>query len=262
VDRLDVLGCRIESRWWKSPSQTSDAPIVLLHEGLGSVGLWRDFPSLLASRTNRDVFAYSRLGHGRSDLPPAPHTTAFMHEEAREWLPAILDRAHVAQATLLGHSDGASIALIFAATFPPRVEALVLEAPHVFVEDLSIRSIEAMRRLYETGDLRARLAKHHLHVDAAFHGWNDVWLDPEFRTWNLEAFLAHVASPTLVIQGENDEYGTLAQVEAIRTQVAGNVEVSVLPQCGHSPHRDHPPQVLTAIEAFLARVRLDHSTAG
>jgi pimeloyl-ACP methyl ester carboxylesterase len=185
-----------------------------------------------------------------------------MHEEAQDWLPAVLDAAHVDRAVIVGHSDGASIALIFAATFPARVAALVLEAPHVFVEDLSVRSIEAMKRLYQTSDLRARLQKHHANVDAAFHGWNDVWLHPEFRHWNLEAFLPHIMCPTLLIQGEDDEYGTLRQIEAIRRAVAGPCEELVLRRCGHSPHRDQTAAVIESIASFLSRVPEHRSTAG
>ena len=226
-------------------------PIVLLHEGLGSVGLWREFPRELASRTSRRVFAYSRFGHGASDPPKAPHTIWFMHEEAR-LLPAVLDAAQIERAVLFGHSDGGSIALVTAAEHPDRVEALVLEAPHVFVEDVSIASIEATTRAYETGTLRARLARHHQDVDAAFHGWSDVWLDPEFLAWNLEAYLPRVRCPALLIQGVDDEYGTLAQVDAIERQATGSVKRLVLERCGHSPHKDQPEAVLSAVPRFLA----------
>jgi pimeloyl-ACP methyl ester carboxylesterase len=252
MDRLDVFGRGIEGQWWKTFDRRG-TPIVLLHEGLGSVGLWRDFPAALAARTNRAVFAYSRAGHGSSDPPVLPHTHAFMHEEAREWLPAVLDKAGIARATLLGHSDGASIALIFAATCAARVERLILEAPHVFVEDVSVRSIELMKRSYHTGDLRERLAKHHRDVDAAFHGWNDVWLHPDFRDWNLEEFLPRIACPTLLIQGEQDEYGTVRQIEAIRSQLGGPLETTIIRGCGHSPHREASAQVLAAIASFLVR---------
>jgi pimeloyl-ACP methyl ester carboxylesterase len=176
-----------------------------------------------------------------------------MHEEAIEWLPAFLDRAEIARALLLGHSDGASIALVFAATYPARVEALVLEAPHVFVEEISIASIERMKTLYATTDLRERLAKYHADVDAAFHGWNDVWLHPDFRDWNLEEYLPRITCPVLLIQGQQDEYGTLAQIETIACGACGPVDTVILPDCGHSPHRDRTQQVLTAIEAFIAK---------
>jgi pimeloyl-ACP methyl ester carboxylesterase len=241
----------LESRWWNDAALSIADPIVLLHEGLGSVALWRDFPDRLAAATGRAVFAYSRAGHGASDPPALPHTARFMHEEAIDWLPEILDHAGIERAVLLGHSDGGSIALIFAATYPSRAIALILEAAHVFVEDVSIASIERMKNEYETTDLRTRLAKYHTNVDAAFHGWNDVWLAPEFRGWNLEECLPRVMAPTLVVQGENDEYGTRRQVDAISRQLGGPVETLILPDCGHSPHRDQPDKVIEEILKFL-----------
>jgi pimeloyl-ACP methyl ester carboxylesterase len=259
VDSLRARGRAVEIRWWKGAC--SDRPLVLLHEGLGSVRMWRDFPQTLAVQTGRPVFAYSRLGHGSSDLRAARPTINFMHEEAQEWLPAILDAAAIERAVLVGHSDGASIALIFAAAHPGRVEALVLEAPHVFVEDTSIRSVERMKTRYESGDLRDRLKKYHRDADDVFRGWNDVWLDPEFRNWNLEQFLPMITCPALIIQGEQDDYGTLRQVDAIEAQLGGRVETLILPECGHTPHREYPDQVIGAIEAFLARAPQRHSTA-
>ena len=227
---------------------------MLLHEGLGSVAMWRDFPDALAARTGRRVFAYSRFGHGQSDPPPRPRTPAFMHEEAR-LLPEILDTAGIDRAILLGHSDGGSIALLGAASFPERVQGLVLAAPHVFVEDVSLASIARMKRLYADADsqLRTRLQRHHRDVDAAFHGWNDVWLDPAFRLWNIEQALPLVACPVLVMQGELDAYGTLSQIDAIARQVPGTVTRLVLDNAGHAPHRDAPAAVLDAIEVFLSR---------
>jgi len=248
-DRLQIDGLSIEYRWWKRDDQGAP-PIVLLHEGLGSIAMWRDFPDALAAATGRSVFAYSRVGHGASDAPPTPHTIDFMHDEARDSLPRILDHVHIDRAVLLGHSDGGSIALIFAAEHPASTDGLVLESPHVFVEDVSIGSIRRMQTLYESTDLRERLAKYHSNVDAAFHGWNDVWLSPEFRTWNLESYLPRISCPTLVIQGEQDEYGTLKQVEAIERQLAGPVETLIVPDCGHSPHRDRPDAVLKAVVEF------------
>jgi pimeloyl-ACP methyl ester carboxylesterase len=259
LESLRVRGRAIEIRWW--PGERSDTPFVLLHAGLGSVRSWRDFPEMLATVTGRRVFAYSRLGHGSSDLPAAPHTCSFMHEEAQEWLPAILDAAAIERAVLVGHSDGASISLMFAAAYPRRVEALVLEAPHVFVEDVSIRSIERMKTRYESGELRDRLKKHHRDADAAFHGWNDVWLAPEFRNWNLEQYLPVINGPALIIQGDQDEYGTLRQVDAIASQLGGPVETLILPGGGHTPHREHPDKVIDTIESFLTHAPRRRSTA-
>jgi pimeloyl-ACP methyl ester carboxylesterase len=251
--RLIVDGRALEVAWWGPPASTGSA-IVLLHEGLGSVSMWRDFPLLLATRTGCRVMAYSRYGHGTSDPSATPHTIAFMHEEARI-LPAILDAAGIARAILFGHSDGGSIALIVAAESAGRVEALVLEAPHVFVEDISIQSIRRTTALYRSGDLRARLARYHADVDTAFHGWSSVWLDPGFRSWNIEASLPRVTCPVLLIQGEQDEYGTLRQLDAIERQTAGWVERLLLADCGHSPHRDQQEQVLEAATEFVGKVR-------
>lgn len=226
---------------------------MLLHEGLGSVAMWRDFPDALAGRTGRRVFAYSRFGHGQSDPPARPRTPAFMDEEAR-LLAEILDTAGIARAVLFGHSDGGSIALLAAADLPARVHSLVLEAPHVFVEDVSLASIARMQRLYADADtaLRARLQRYHRDVDAAFRGWNDVWLDPAFRAWNIEAALPRVSCPVLAMQGELDEYGTLAQIDAIVRQASGPVTRLVLDNAGHAPHRDAQAAVLDAIETFLS----------
>jgi len=246
--RLTVAGKKIEVAW--RGRHSAALPIVLLHEGLGSVSMWRSFPEALAARTGRRVMAYSRFGHGKSDLSSEPHSLQFMHDEAR-LLPAVLDAAGIDQAHLVGHSDGGSIALIFAAEHPRRVASLLLEAPHVFVEDLSVASIEQRTADYHQTNLRQRLARHHRHVDVAFHGWSDIWLDPEFRQWNLEAFLPSISCPVLLIQGEQDEYGTLRQLDAIAQQVRGTVERLVLPDCGHSPHRDQRDQVLSAMTAFL-----------
>lgn len=245
---IAVRDGRVEAVW--SGAESSRVPIVLLHEGLGSVALWRDFPGELAHRTGRRVLAYSRFGHGASDPPNAPHSVRFMHDEAR-LLPEILDAAGIDRAILLGHSDGGSIALLAAAEYPTRVDALVLEAPHVFVEDVSIASIARTTAAYRTGDLRERLSRYHHDVDVAFSGWSDVWLDPAFRDWNLEEFLPAIACPTLLIQGAQDEYGTLRQIDAIAGQVAGPVERLVLERCGHSPHRDQREPVLRAIAAFV-----------
>lgn len=215
------------------------------------MALWKDLPEAVAIETGRRVMAYSRFGHGTSDVPATPHTIAFMHEEAA-LVPEILDAAHIGRAILWGHSDGGSIALLAAARAADRVAAIVLEAPHVFVEDVGLTSIDRMRTLYATSDLRDRLARYHRHVDVAFHGWCDVWLDPAFRCWNLEAELPRVTSPVLLIQGVQDRYGTLAQIDAIAKGVRGPVERLVLDPCGHSPHRDQRAVVLDAVGRFVS----------
>ena len=195
------------------PGDVPAAPLVLLHEGLGSVRLWRGFPERLAAATGRRTIAFSRYGHGQSDRPPKPRTPSFMHEEALEVLPALLDRLKVRDPVLVGHSDGASIALIYAARHP--VSGLVAIAPHVFVEDMCIDEIRQARQAYETGDLRERMARHHRDPDAAFFGWNDVWLHPDFPDWDITDVIEQVACPLLLIHGERDQYGTMAQLDAI-----------------------------------------------
>ena len=225
--------------------------LVFLHEGLGSVALWRDFPDRLAAETGRRALLYSRAGHGFSDVPPAPRTPRFMHDEALDVLPAVLREAGIADPVLVGHSDGASIALIHAAEHP--VRALVLLAPHVFVEDLSVASIAAAREAFATTGLRDRMARHHRDAEATFRLWNDIWLAPEFRDWNIEDVLAGVTAPVLLIQGEHDQYGTLAQVEAVRDGVAGPAELVVL-DARHAPHLEAPEPTLAAAADFARRV--------
>lgn len=262
TEHVLVDGVRLEARWWlppgagaRTPAQSGwpRAPIVLLHEGLGSVSTWREFPARLARRTGRAVFAYGRRGHGRSDARGAPLTVRFMHDEAAV-LPRVLDAAGIARAVLFGHSDGGSIALLAAAQEPARVQALVLEAPHVFVEGVSVASITRIREQYSTTNLRARLARHHVHVDEAFFGWSDVWLSPAFREWNIEAQLASVVCPTLVLQGTGDEYGTLAQVTALHQRLGGPVTICMIQNCGHSPHRDQVSAVLEHTVGLLAGI--------
>jgi pimeloyl-ACP methyl ester carboxylesterase len=249
--RVLVQGRSLEVEWW-GPRISEQASIVLLHEGLGSVAMWRDVPAAIAERTGRRVMAYSRFGHGQSEPPLTPHTVRFMHDEAA-LLPEIFDITGIRSAILLGHSDGGSIALVAASQQPTLVDGLILEAPHVFVEDISIKSIERVRRHYAETHLRQRLARFHADVDVAFRGWSEIWLDPAFRTWNLEEFLPTVTCPVLLIQGELDDYGTLRQIDTIANRVAGPVERLILPECGHSPHRDKREQVMEAIARFIAR---------
>jgi pimeloyl-ACP methyl ester carboxylesterase len=219
---------------------------VFLHEGLGSAALWRDFPRRVAEAVGRPTtLVYSRLGYGRSAPVARPRPVTYMHDEALEVLPSLLEETGIDRPVLVGHSDGASIALIHAgAGFA--VHALVLLAPHVFVEDRSIAGIEAATVAYEHGDLRRRLARHHDDVDGAFRGWNDVWLSPSFRSWDITGVLPAITCPVLVVQERDDPYGTLAQVDAIERGVSGPVERLVLPGSGHSPHLDHPDEVVAA----------------
>lgn len=248
---LDVRGSRLECRWI-GPGPDEAPTIVFLHEGLGSVSTWRDFPQRLVEATGCGALVYSRAGYGRSDPVPLPRPVDFMHREA-EVLGEVLRAAGVRRAVLFGHSDGASIALIHAGgRADDAVAGLVLEAPHVFVEDVSVQSIARIGALYRTTDLRGRLARHHQHVDVAFRGWNEVWLNPEFRAWNIEACLPSVRVPALVIQGQDDEYGTWAQVESIQRRSGGPVDVLKLADCGHAPHAQHPEPVMAAARRFIA----------
>jgi pimeloyl-ACP methyl ester carboxylesterase len=248
-------GHRLESAW-HGPKPGGAPTLVFLHEGLGSVSAWRDFPERVAKATGMSALVYSRWGYGKSDAVTPPRSLRYMRDEALRALPEVLLGAGIDDAVLVGHSDGASIALIFAGSGLPevaRLRGLVLLAPHVFVEDVSIASIAAAADAYRTTDLRARLARHHgENVDGAFWGWNRAWLDPGFRSWNIEECLPRVRVPALVVQGREDPYGTLAQVDAIARGSGGSVETLVLEACGHAPHRDHPEACAEAIARFVA----------
>jgi pimeloyl-ACP methyl ester carboxylesterase len=228
--------------------------LILLHEGLGSIALWRDFPTKLAQAAGCPAVVYSRWGYGRSDALDGPRSVDYMHREALDTLPELRAQLGLDDAILVGHSDGASIALIHAGSGRWPVRGLMLEAPHVFVEDVSITSIAAARTAYETTDLRRRLARYHADVDGAFRGWNDIWLDADFRAWNIEEYLPGVRCPVLAIQGADDEYGTLKQLDAIERGVAGPFERLVLPECKHSPHRDQEDAALAALMRFIVRL--------
>lgn len=227
--------------------------LVFLHEGLGCVALWKDFPAQVAAATGCEVLVYSRLGYGKSDPVEIPRPLAYMHIEGMEVVGKVLDAAGIKEAVLVGHSDGGSIALIHAGGVKdPRVTGLVLLAPHVFNEEMCVASIRQVKVDYETTDLRERLARSHGdNVDCAFWGWNHAWLDPDFMHWNIEEYLPGVTVPVLAVQGEDDQYGTLRQLDAIENQVQGPFERQVLPACGHSLHRDQPQATLEAITGFV-----------
>jgi pimeloyl-ACP methyl ester carboxylesterase len=231
------------------PGATDDPALVLLHEGLGSVGLWRGLPEDLNAATGRRTIAFSRFGHGRSEPPRTPRTPAFFHEEALEVLPRLTAALDVSDPVLIGHSDGASIALIFAAHHP--VSALVLLAPHVFVEEVTVNAIRGTREEFVCGGRRERMSRHHDDPEAAFWGWCDVWLDPAFRSWTLDAETSLLTAPILLIQGADDPYGSLAQLDRIEQRARGPVERLTLPG-GHSPHLEHRQEVVEAVAAFLA----------
>lgn len=249
---VDVAGARLEVERI-DVGREGAAPIVMLHEGLGSVAMWKDFPHRVAHATGRDVVVYSRQGYGRSSPARLPFGVRYMHDEALVALPKLLDALRVEAPVLLGHSDGASIALIHAGASGRAVAGLALMAPHVIVEDLSIASIEAAKEAWRNTDLRARLAKYHADAERAFTGWNDIWLHPDFRAWNIEDETRRVRCPVLAIQGEDDEYGTMDQVERI-ARLAPDVELVRLADCRHSPHRDQPGAVLDALVRFVDRL--------
>ena len=251
---------RIEHQWLNSGAGTDTgaaAPLlVFLHEGLGSVSLWRDFPARLCAALGWRGLVYSRPGYGRSTPRPADEHWApdFMHHQAQAVLPALLAALGVDSAAqppwLLGHSDGGSIALLHAAAFAQRVAGVIVLAPHILVEDVSITSIAAARQAYLAGELRSGLARHHDDPDSAFWGWNDVWLSPAFRTWNIAAELATIACPLLAVQGLDDIYGTLDQIRGLRAPVP-QVQLLALAACGHSPHRDQPEALIAAVQRFV-----------
>ncbi len=239
--------------------------VIFLHEGLGSVAMWKDFPDRLCAAGNFRGLVYSRPGYGRST--PRPHHVRwrpdFMHREAQLVLPALLDALEIdvdagvdgVAAWLFGHSDGGSIALIHAASFPQRVAGLVVLAPHLFVEQKGLDSIVAAREAWRHGDFRDRLARHHDDVESAFWGWNDIWLAPDFRNWNIEALLPAIACSILAIQGRDDQYGTMAQIDRIASALP-RTELLKLDRCGHSPHRDRPDAVIAATVHFIAENRI------
>ena len=239
---------RIEYAWVGAP-ESQHPVVVFLHEGLGSVALWKDFPERLCRAGGFRGLVFSRYGYGRST--PRPHAERwpvdFMQQQADEVLPALFDHLGIDRPWLFGHSDGASIALLYAARFP--VAGLVVLAPHIMVEAISLTSIAQARTAYE-GGLRARLAPYHDDVDSAFWGWNEVWLDPAFRDWDIRAALSSIRAPLLAIQGEDDEYGTLAQIEGIAGR-APQTRLLVLPACGHSPHRDQPERLIEEAVRFM-----------
>ena len=245
-------GRRLECRW-HGPEVAVGPVLVFLHEGLGSVSMWRDFPDLVANACGWRGFSYSRAGYGQSDAADLPRSMRFMHDEALVVLPQVLDAAGIERTVLIGHSDGASIAIVRAGDHTDRrTEAAVLMAPHVITEEFGIESIRRAGVAFRQTDFRERLARHHGdNVDGAFNGWHDAWVSPEFESWNLDEYVRRIDVPTLIIQGVDDQYGTARQVELIEARVGGPVSAVMLPECGHSPHRDRPQQTLAAIKRFV-----------
>jgi pimeloyl-ACP methyl ester carboxylesterase len=244
VDGRRLEAVRIEGRDPNLPI------IVMLHEGLGSIAHWKNFPSLVAEETGAGIFVYSRYGHGGSDALTGPRAVSYMHHEAQIVLPEILRQARIERPVLLGHSDGASIAILNAGMFPDSPAGLILEAPHVFVEDISVSSIAQVRKRYDETDMPQRLKRYHANADSLFRGWNDIWLDPGFRVWNIESSLDLIRCPVLVLQGAQDEYGTTRQIDAIQRRIPSAYAV-VFEDCKHAPHRDRCEATLSAISQFL-----------
>lgn len=257
---MALPGGRVEYRWiGQRQSQLRDAGLpvlVFLHEGLGCVALWKDFPDQVAQAVGLPALVYSRVGYGGSDPCRLPRPLTYMHDEAKTELPALLAALGIDRHILIGHSDGASISLIYAGSAErDGLLGLSVLAPHSFCEDVSVASIVAADRAYAETDLRARLAKYHgPNVDYAFRGWCDAWLNPEFRHWNIASYVERITVPVQVIQGEEDEYGTVAQVESIVQRAKGGVETSLLPQCGHSPQRDQPEATRDALQSFIRKL--------
>lgn len=246
------LGDRVLETLWVGPGPQDSPTLVLLHEGLGSVSLWRDLPRRLAEATGCGVFAWSRAGYGGSSPRPAPWPLTYLNEEALVQLPRVLEATGLRRAILVGHSDGASIAACYAGTVAdPRIAGLVLMAPHFVVEPMCTAAIAETKATFKTTDLRQRLARHHGDkVDDVFWGWNRAWLDPLFATWDMRVALPGIRQPVLVIQGEEDPYGTRVQPDIARQHCGGPVTVEMLSPCGHAPHRDQPEATLAAIAAF------------
>ncbi len=255
-------GRRVETASWGPGPETAPS-IVMLHEGLGSVSLWRDFPALVAAATGCGVFAYSRLGYGQSDPVPLPRPLTFMHDEARDVLPRVLDAAGVRRCVLLGHSDGASIATIYAGSHQDfRVRGLALLAPHFFVEAVGAAEIAEAKRRYEATDLRGRLARHHRDPDVAFWGWCRAWLDPDFpRVFDLQPEIAHIRVPVLIVQGDADPYGTVEHARLAQREAYCPVDTVLMPGVGHAPHLDAPERTLDAIREFAASIFAVHEAA-
>ncbi len=251
---LEIAGRRIEYLRIGRAERLA-RPMVFLHEGLGSIALWQDFPARLAMAAGSEAMLYNRAGHGHSSAVPTPRSARFMHEEALDVLPLVLEALDIDRPLLVGHSDGASIALIFAAQFPERVAALALEAPHVVVEDRTVASIASARCRFRAGPLRDSLRKYHFeNTEQMFESWAEVWLSPKFRAWSLEPELSAVRCPLLVIQGEDDEYGTARQVDLVERGAGGPVTRVILPRCGHVPHRERARDVLDAMRTFAAAI--------
>jgi len=242
---------------WHGPLPADAPTLVFLHEGLGCAAMWRDFPAKLADATHCGALVYSRAGYGQSDSCSLPRPIRFMHDEGLETLPELLELAGVRDCILIGHSDGGSIAIVYAGGTPAvPLRGLITEAAHVFCEEITLQSIRSIGELYRKDHgLRGKLEKYHgINTDCAFQGWNETWLHPDFKDWNLEEYLPGISVPMLVIQGEDDKYGTPAQAECIVRQTGGDADMLMLPRCGHCPHKEQETATLEAMKRFILRV--------
>jgi len=259
---LDLPPLRLEYRM-VGPRPGEAPTLVLLHEGLGSAGMWGDFPEKLAAATGTGVFAYSRVGYGHSTPATLPRSLDFMHVEAREILPRLLDAIGFREGLLVGHSDGGSVAAIYGGSVQDhRVHGLVLMAPHFIVEDVTINSIREIRHAFDTTDVRQRFQRWHADADATVRGWTDVWMKNDFNSWDISDRLAYIRVPVLIIQGEHDHYGTERQIEIAREECYCPVEALLIPGIQHIPHREAPEATLAAIAAFCQRLLREHEGAG
>jgi pimeloyl-ACP methyl ester carboxylesterase len=255
---LELAPLRLEYRMI-GPRPAEAPTIVMLHEGLGCVGLWGTFPQELAAATGAGVFVYSRTNYGKSSPGKLPRPVSFMHEEAIDVLPRVLAAIGFQRGILFGHSDGASIATIYAGSVQDhRVRGLVLMAPHFFTEDMGLAQIRRTNEDYESGNFREKLKRWHDDVDSAFHSWSGPWLNPEFRAWDITEALGYIRVPILIVQGADDQYGTIKQVEATQQECYCPVETAILPGVRHSPHRDSPVLTLDTVAAFINRLLRDH----
>jgi len=258
---LTIGGSELEYRMI-GPAPDAAPTIVMLHEGLGSAAMWGGFPDWLQEKTGAGVFVYSRAGYGASSTVTLPRPLDYMQIEALEVLPKLLDQIGFRRGLLLGHSDGASIAAVYAGGVQDhRVRAVALIAPHFIVEDISVTSIAEIKTAYETTDLKAKLARWHRDVDTAFDGWNGAWLDPKFREWNITEYLAYIRVPVAIIQGADDQYGTMRQIEIAREECYCPVEVTILPGVAHAPYREAPGDTLQALSDFYRAVMEVHEGA-
>jgi pimeloyl-ACP methyl ester carboxylesterase len=251
---------RLDHRW--IPGTDPSAPtLVFLHQGLGSISTWRDFPDRVVAETGASALVYSRLGHGHSDPLTEPRGLDYLHREALEVLPSVLDQMGIDDPLLIGHSDGASIALIFAAASGWPLRGAIIEAPHIFVEPITLAGVRQMTETARTTDLLERLKRHHRSPEPLFRAWSDTWLEPSFAGWNIESLLPDIECPLLLIQGEDDEYGTPEQVHAIARQISASSQTLLLPGCGHTPHRDRAELVLKVQADFIRRIIAESKAA-